>query len=473
MGSAVDELAGLALGDARLEARTRQLVAALAQNPAAGFPAAVGTVAEREATYRLLGNRRVQLPALLAPHVRQTAQRIQAHGAPPTVVIDKTSFVFRGEGERSGLSRLGVDRHGFDAMMALAVAGPREPLGLLAITPLTSGRGRSPAATWRQTIDAAHAPIAAAAPVYVMDREADSYRLFAGLRDADRDFVVRVAADRWAQEHPTARQELLPTIAARRPVRVTREVAISRRSGVRNAPDARQRHPPREGRRATLVARACPVILPRPPKLEPTLPPQVALHVVHIIEEAPPADAVPVEWWLFTSRPVTTPAEVADVIDRYRARWTIEEYFKALKSGCAYERRQLESRDTLLNALGLLAPLAWRLLALRGLAEQPTAPASAVLDADELHVLRQLARDRPLGPTPTAADALQALARLGGHCPQNGRPGWHVIWTGFRKVLDRAEGYRLARAELTPPSSPSPPCAPAATPRRRARLTKM
>lgn len=470
MGTAVDELVGLALGDARLEARTRRLVAALAQNPTAGFPAVVGTVAEREATYRLLGNRRVSLPALLAPHVHQTAQRVQALGAAPTVVVDKTSFVFRGECERSGLTRLGVDRHGFDAMMALAVAAPGEPLGLLTITPLPGGGGRSPADTWRQTIDAAQPHVEGCAPVYVMDREADSYALYAALAGAGRDFVVRVAADRWVQEHPTASQALLPTVAARHPVRLTRVVQLTRRSGVRHAPQARQRHPPRDGRRATLVVRASPVTLPRPPKLAATLPAQLTLHVVHIVEEAPPGDTAPVEWWLVTSRPIDTDAAVADVVDRYRARWTIEEYFKALKSGCAYERRQLESRETLLNALGLLAPLAWRLLALRTLAATPDAPASVVLDADEVHVLRHLARDRPLSATPTAAEALHALASLGGHFSHNGRPGWQVIWTGFRKLLDRVDGYRLARAELTPAASPPRPPARARATRRPTKI---
>jgi hypothetical protein len=47
-------------------------------------------------------------------------------------------------------------------------------------------------------------------------------------------------------------------------------------------------------------------------------------------------------------------------VDCYRGRWTIEEYFKALKTGCQYERRQLETAHSLLNALAILAPVAWR-----------------------------------------------------------------------------------------------------------------
>lgn len=441
----------MALGDARLEARTRRLVTALAHDPAATFPAVVETEAEREATYRLLGNRRVSLPALLAPHVAQTAARMRATVVPPTIVIDKTAFVFRGEAERAGLTRLGVDRHGFDAMVALAVAGPRAPLGVLGITPRPGAGGRVRAETWCQAVEAAQTAIADAPAVYVMDREADSYRIFAALGAAGRDFVIRVAPDRWVQEHQTALPTLLPTVAAALPVRVRREVPLARRTGVRKAPDAQRRQPPRAGREATLAIRAGTVVVPRPPKLPRTLPPQLALHVVHIVEETPPADAVPVEWWLFTSRPIDTTAAVEDVVDRYRARWTIEEYFKALKSGCAYERRQLERRETLLAALGLLAPLAWRLLALRTLAADPTAPATAVLEVDELHVLQHLSRDVPVTPASSAADALRAIARLGGHFRHNGPPGWQVIWTGMQKLRDRVAGYRLARAESPGP----------------------
>lgn len=189
-------------------------------------------------------------------------------------------------------------------------------------------------------------------------------------------------------------------------------------------------------------------MLPRPRKLKHSLPESLSINLVQVTEENPPADVEPVEWLLFTTLPVGNPAQVATVIDTYRARWTIEEYFKALKSGCSYEKRQLESRHALLNALGILAPLAWRLLALRSVGDDPTTPASAVLEVDEIHVLRKLSHDIKLGDNPTASQALYAIALLGGHFPSNGRPGWKVIWTGFQKLLAQVEGYRLARDEM-------------------------
>jgi hypothetical protein len=447
VGEAVDEFTGLSLGDARLDARVRRFVAALARDPAAGFPAALGTVAEREAGYRLLRNPRVTLAALLAPHVQQTVARATAGATRPLVLIDKTAFVFTGEGERAGLTRLGPTRQGFDAFVALAVSATREPLGVLAIQPLPGNAGASGAAGWTTAVAEADTPIGALDPIYVMDREADAYGLFAALIARQRDFVVRVSPDRWVHAHAEAAPELLRTVVARTPVRLQRTVHLARRSAVGKARDTRRRQPPRAGRPATLLVRACTVELPRPPTLPATLPARLTVHVVQVSEAHPPADAPPVEWLLVTTLPLPDALAVGHIVDVYRARWTIEEYFKALKSGCRYEQRQLESWATLLNALGLLAPLAWRLLALRTAAAEARAPAHTLFEADELHVLRQISRDLPLGPAPTAAQALAALARLGGHFPHNGRPGWKVLWIGLQKLLDRVEGYRLARAE--------------------------
>jgi hypothetical protein len=448
IGAAIDEVTAIDLGDARLNARVRRFVAALERNPAAGFPAAVSTVAEREAIYRLLRNERVTLEALLAPHAQQTVQRATACDTRPLVVIDKTAFVFAGESDREGLTRLGNTRQGFDAFVALAVSGTREPLGVLAINPLDGNSGAAPAEGWAAAVASAETTIDALSPIYVMDREADAYALFAELIDRGRDFVVRVSHERRVQKHPDAAKKMLRSVVARTPVRLQRRVRLARRSGAGKARDARRRHPPRAGRAATLTIRACSIVLPRPPKLCAELPAALPVNLVQVIEEHPPAGATPVEWLLLTTLPIAAATDIGNIVDHYRARWTIEEYFKALKSGCSYEKRQLESRATLLNALGILAPLAWRLLALRTVAANATVPASAILEPDELHVLRQISQDIRLGATPTAAQALYALARLGGHFPQNGRPGWKVLWVGFHKLLDRVEGYRLARAEF-------------------------
>ena len=77
---------------------------------------------------------------------------------------------------------------------------------------------------------------------------------------------------------------------------------------------------------------------------------------------------------------VETAEQAATVVDHYRARWVIEEYFKALKTGCAIEKRQLMTYEGLTRALAIFVPMAWHLLALHpvfGRANSPPGAANA------------------------------------------------------------------------------------------------
>ena len=140
--------------------------------------------------------------------------------------------------------------------------------------------------------------------------------------------------------------------------------------------------------------------------------------------------------------------QVLKIIDCYRGRWRIEEFFKALKTGCAFEKRQLESRQTLLNALALFIPVAWILLRLRTAARSDESiPAGAVLDPEQILVLRkasQVTHKLALPETPSAREAMLAIARFGGHLRSNGDPGWMVLGRGYQDLLMMVVGYRLA-----------------------------
>jgi len=122
----------------------------------------------------------------------------------------------------------------------------------------------------------------------------------------------------------------------------------------------------------------------------------------------------------------------------------IEEYFKALKTGCAVEKRQADSWHSMLNILALLVPIAWGLLRLRTVTRwEPTAPAAVVLTPEQLKVLRRASTPK-LPRRLSARDAMLAVARLGGHLRSNGEPGWLVLGRGYTELLSLAAGYRLA-----------------------------
>jgi hypothetical protein len=175
------------------------------------------------------------------------------------------------------------------------------------------------------------------------------------------------------------------------------------------------------------------------------LPKWLPVNVVHVLETDPPEGEKPVEWTLLTTEPIETERDVLAVVDYYRARWTIEEYFKALKQGCAVEKRQLETYETLSKALAIFVPIAWKLLEVRTLARTaPALPATEVLTPTQLQVLNACGPIE-LPATPTVQDALLAVAKLGGHIKNNGQPGWQVLGRGFEQLITLEAGWLAAR----------------------------
>jgi Transposase DNA-binding/Transposase DDE domain len=466
----VAEMAAADLGDERLNARRNRVIAVLEQRPDAGFPEVCANESEAEALYRFFRNRRVTWEGILAPHLTATRARCGALDDQVLVVHDTTEISFTGDHPRAGLTALGARRQGFWLHAALAVSaeGLRAPLGVVAVAPFT--RPPRPAAAprpaWRERFaDPAKesrrwaAGVAALRPqfgdasriIHLMDREGDSYELFAALQAQQDRFVIRLAHNRRVvpdvptADPPTHLTEAVPRTDAL----FEREVDLPpRRADPR--PRTQARHPAREARRTTLRFAARRVTLRRPPDLPASLPATLTLNVVVGWEVRPPSGAEPVEWRLITTEPIDTVAQVAQIVDWYRTRWLIEEFFKALKTGCAYEKRQLESLDTLLVALALLIPIAWQLLLLRSLARDAhDAPATVVLSPRQLAVLRASAPGARLPVRPTIRDALLVIARLGGHLRHNGEPGWLVLARGMQTLLVMEAGWAAAQQAST------------------------
>lgn len=455
------ELRAAELGDERLSKRLSTLVDSLAASPASSFPVAARDEAELEATYRFFGNEKVAPKSILAPHIRATVDRAVECGS-VLVAHDTTQFNF-GLFAREGLGRVGRGKSfGFYGHFALAIArdGTRLPLGVLGLEtmarPLQKRRrlkhGKNQAnpenesLRWRRLMERTHEALGGrASAVHVMDREGDNYALLSRMVELKCRFVVRLYRDRKLRA-PEGPVSVLAALEGSE-VLAEREVPISARRR-QEMPSYRKRHPPRSSRIAKLRISAEPVTIPRPATSSESPHPSLTLNLVRVLESDTPPNVEPVEWWLWTTEPIQTAADVLAVVDAYRGRWVIEEYFKALKTGCAYEKRQLESVRALLNALAVLAPIAWRLLVLRRIArEHADTPASAALSPIQLKCLRfayRKRRKRELPKKPTVRDAMLAVAALGGHIANNGDPGWQVLGRGFDTLLTIVEGYLLA-----------------------------
>jgi hypothetical protein len=362
------------------------------------------------------------------------------------VAHDTTQFEFGGPAKRRGLGRLiKPSAQGFFGHFSLAISADvaRQPLGLLALqTVFRSGTAtprklrkpsdnRGESARWRNCVDDAERMLdGRTRAIHVMDREADSYSLLAALTEEKRSFVIRSFQDRVLASDDERR--LRETAKAAR-VSLRRDVPLSPRPKI-DGPKG-DRHPARRCRIAKLSFAASTVELPRTSDARNATAATISVNVLYVFERRPPRGQPAVEWFLLTNLPVDTPDAIGFAVDCYRARWTIEEFFKALKTGCGYERRQLESAESLLNALAIFAPVAWRLLLLRHIARSATAaPASAALTPTQLAVLRAVSK-QPLPARPTAKQAMLAVAKLGGHLKSNGDPGWIVLGRGFHDLL--------------------------------------
>jgi hypothetical protein len=452
--SVADEFRDVDLGDRRLRRRLTGIVEKLEAEPSTTFPQ-VMNVAELEGLYRFLGNDRVSLKSILAPHVRATIERVAAHET-VLVVHDTTQFKFGGE--REGLGNRTKDSTSFFGHFSLAVAadGTRDVLGVLALKPfvrqkMTPSRLRragkireSERATmpseqdrWAASVDAVETiATSVSSLIHVVDSEADDYALLAKFTSENKRFLIRQCYDRRIDLDGTNRRPglKLRDFALSQKTVCTREILVSRRG--RSVSENHRRQAVRAERKAKLAFSACSTVILRPDPARKDLPARIPVNLVCVKEIRPPKDAEPIEWILLTGESIDTPEQLLLVADRYRARWVIEEYFKALKTGCAYEKRLLGSFGSLANALAIFAPIAWGIMRLRSLARSVgKQPAQKILPKSQLAILRS-AKRCGLPPRPTIRDAMLAIARLGGHLARNGEPGWLVLTRGYLKLLD-------------------------------------
>jgi hypothetical protein len=162
----------------------------------------------------------------------------------------------------------------------------------------------------------------------------------------------------------------------------------------------------------------------------------------------PPKGAEAIEWFLLTNEPVANLADALRVITWYQTRWVIEEFHKAIKTGCRVEELQFTDTARLEPMIAVLSTVATTLLNLRAasqLADAKVRPATTLIDADYVGVLSvwRFGKVKKL----TVHEFFYALARLGGHQNRRGdkRPGWLILWRGWTTLQAMVEGAEANR----------------------------
>src|SRR5207244_11260930 len=170
-------------------------------------------------------------------------------------------------------------------------------------------------------------------------------------------WLIRACQDRALATDSGAhlRDQVLAT-----PVLYQVELLIRGRQAKTTAED-RARRQNRATRQATVEVRAATLTLRPPWRVDRQLPP-VTVNVVLVREPNPPRGEPPVEWILVTTLPIDTFEQVRTIVGYYCVRWTIEVFFRTLKSGCRIERRRFEHVDRVLPCLAVCLIVAWRTL---------------------------------------------------------------------------------------------------------------
>jgi Transposase DDE domain. len=450
----VGEMFGRAdFGDARLVRRAVGLAQALAEAPDLSLPKVWATAAELQAGYDFLRSPRTDFVDLMEP-VQQFA-REQALAERSVLVLHDTTDVACPSAEAEEVGFLQTGKAGFFVHHALCVSGKdRRPLGVVWSEvwgrPSRALRGRKMPShllakleeresdRWFEGVTEAQLWTEGCEEViHVMDREADSFRLFQHMQALGADFVVRLRNERALTEGRHLSEAL-----SEAPVRLKRVVALSTKAA-KTIP--RVMYKGRAAREAELTVRSASVALKVPNFLGKKTEP-VEVNVIQVLEENPPDGCAPIAWVLATTLPIDSKAQVERVIDIYRARWTVEEFHKALKTGCMFEKRQLESFNAITTLLALCYPVACELLRVRSRARQTDLPAREVFRKSQLDCLRAHPKARRFSEIPLAQEVLEVIAALGGHQKHNGPPGWESLAAGYMKLLDFERGWVAALA---------------------------
>ena len=450
------------LGDPRRDRRAVAIAHAMATETGASLPKQLHDEAALEATYRFLQSGHVSYEELIRPHVEATRQDCREQGE-VLLIQDTTEIDYQPHPKTSGLGPIGNGSHqGFLLQTVLAVVpNSRQVLGIAQQEPFL----RQPAPpketkqqrlqrerelqVWERSVQALGSPPEGVRWVHIGDRYSDIFSFLSLCREMQCDFLIRAAQDRCVDllveqaerpvpprshhaERPSPPALHLFEVVESWPAQATSTVEIT----------ASQK---RKARTANVSLSWQPLRLLPPRGQESKGWHPLVVWVIHVWEPEPPEGVEALEWVLLSSLPTQTREQAEQRVDWYRARWMVEDFHQGLKTGCQIEQRQLQDYEGLRTILGLLAPMAVRLMQLRAASRQdPEQPASQVLPPDVVAVVAHL--DHRPAETMTIQQCWHAIARYGGYLGRksDGPPGWKTLWRGWLHIQTLLEGVHLA-----------------------------
>lgn len=431
---AEQQFGGCDLGDVRRTRRLVKFASQVAADPDASTPGQTERWSDLKAAYRLIDRAEVTFDAVAVPHWQLTRQR---EAGTWLISCDTTEVDFGVTNEATGLGPLGTGLGRGFLLHSGVMLNPEteEVVGLAGQkiryrkpAPKNESRSRRLARDreshiWGALIEGIGMPSEGVRFIDVCDRGADNFEVYCKMLLNRHDWVVRASSLNRVIRHETEETALSDYLEAL-PLAGTYELTY--------------RSKKHRSRTATIEVRFGMVLMPAPRQPSPwsrevgiTL---IAMNVVEAREVKAPKGVEPLHWVLYTSLPVATFEDAWTVISYYEKRPVVEEFHKALKTGCRVEERQYETSERLEAITAVLSVTAIRLLQLRSAARQtPERAAEEVVPVPWITVLRRLRQGRQIR---TVREFFRELAGLGGHMLRkcDGEPGWITLWRGFEKL---------------------------------------
>jgi hypothetical protein len=444
------------LGDKRRTKRLVRFAQQAAARPDEGTPDQAETWADLKGVYRLFDQDKVTPQAILTPHCEHTRQACQA-GDVKLLISDTTELNFTSHKKTTGLGAVASGKQrGFHVHSGLMVDATSEEIDGLAgqVTfhrpppakkkkkGAKNSRRRDPqreSVVWGRLIEEMGSPPAGVKWIQVCDRGADDYEVLLRARRQQCSCVIRVAHLNRNVVAPEGRTVPLQDLLQELPVSGTREVNVTASHN-------------QQPRKAQCEVRFSQLGIPIPSVTnqwirEHAPPEPLPMWVVELREMNPPAGSEAIRWVLYTYEAVHTLADAERVVRFYELRWTIEDFHKALKTGCQIESRNYHTSDRLERVLAFSSVVAIRLLRFRTAAKKtPDRPARELAPQAWLAMLKQVRRI-PAEQEITIREFVRHLGGLGGHLGRkcDGEPGWSTLWRGHEKLCLLLRGATAAK----------------------------
>lgn len=460
---AVEELSKVNFGDKRLDKRFLKVAASQGKTPQLSINASSEDWACIKGAYRLFDNPKVTPEKILEPHFENTIHRI--YGQSLAVIVQDTTFVDFSThemvpdlGSNGGVP--GYETKGIHFHAGLALSHEGTPLGLIYSKIWTRFKQKAKghehtkipitkkeSYRWIECLEQVKASLPSGTRgLVVADRECDIYEYFELAQDLDLEVLVRLQHNRIVVDEFGDSYHMEEVFESEK-VSGYLKVHIPG-NGSRLARDAKMEVKFKE---------VCFQANPREIKTSRTKNRRdLTLNVVQLTEKDPPKGAEALGWTLITSLPTSSLSDAEEVMKFYRMRWTIELYFKSLKTGCNVEKCRLEEAAKLQKFIALCGIIAWRIMWLTWLQREiPHASGELAITQTEWKTLwlkkhrekikAGLMKAEPPEEIPDLCTITRWIAGFGGFLNRkgDGHPGILTLSRGWIRIMDGAEIYEL------------------------------